>query len=139
MALDELEFVKDMGQIRQALVYFNMQAASHRDRVYNLMRQTQYWVYDAKMDKFAPNKFVAYKNMTFERYENALYGAFVGAAHDGHAARRVIEKILAPYNGDAALASKLIKWADLLFPPSPMLGISEQKWRFVFLPRYTRK
>ena len=36
MALDDLEFVKDIGQIRQALVYFNMQAASHRDRVYNL-------------------------------------------------------------------------------------------------------
>ena len=97
------------------------------------MRQTQYWVYDTKLDKFAPNKFVAYKNMTFERYEKALYGELVGAPHDGHAARRTIEKILAPYNEDAALTSKLIKWADLLCPPSPMLGISEQKWRFVFL------
>jgi len=77
---------------------------------------------------------VAYKNMTFDRYENALQGNFYGAPFDGHAARLAIEGILRRYGVDDLLTSQLVRWAEALFFVGVLDGIRGDKWRFVSVP-----
>lgn len=132
--MDELEFNRGSEEIRQSLLSFNNQAGSHRERGCSLVRQTTYWVYDARQRAFGPNKFVAYRNMTFDRYENALHGNFYGAPFDGHAARLAIEGILGSYEVDDLLTSQLVRWAESLFFVGVLDGIRGDKWRFVSLP-----
>ncbi|MDO8717085.1 MAG: hypothetical protein Q7J73_09835 [Dehalococcoidales bacterium] len=131
--MDQLEFVRSIEDIRRAFITFSNEAGVHQERVGKLARQTIYWVYEARRDKFGANKFVAYKNMTFDRYENALQGNFYGVPFDGHAARQAIEKILEPYEYDSALAERLVRWAESLFGVGILDGISENKWKFAIL------
>ena len=132
--MDELEFAWDGEDIRRSLISFNNEAKDYQDRGRVLARQTTYWVYDFRHDAFGPNKFVAYRNMTFGRYENALQGNFCGVPFDGHAARRVIERTLGQYEYDNHLRGRLSEWAESLFFVGIFDGISEHKWKFTSLP-----
>ena len=131
--MDKLEFSRDPEEFRRSLVSFNNQAGFHGERGRLLVRQTTYWVYDTRQGVFGPNKFVAYKNMTFDRYENALRGNFCGARFDGHAARLAIEGKLGSYRVDDLLTSQLVRWAESLFV-GVLDGIRGDKWKFVSLP-----
>jgi len=132
--MDQLEFVKNKEEIRQSLTNFNKQARDYQDRACLLVRQTTYWVYDPRQDAFGPNKFVAYKNMTFSRYENALGRNYSGAQFDGGAARRAIEASLEPYEDNSDLGEQLVEWAESLLSDGVLDNIAGHKWRFVSLP-----
>lgn len=132
--MEELEFASDREAIRQSLITFNNEADSYHDRACVLARQTTYWVYDYRQNAFGPNKFVAYRNMTFDRYENALHGKFYNAPFHGHAARLAIEGILGSYKADHLLTSQLVRWAKSLFGVEVLDDIRDDKWKFVSLP-----
>jgi len=132
--MDELEFTRNAEEIRRSLTNFNKQAKDYQARARLLVRQTTYWVYDPRQDAFGPNKFVAYKNMTFSRYENALQGKFIGVPFDGGAARLVIEDSLGSYEFNNDLREQLVEWAESLLFDGVLNGIPRRKWRFVSLP-----
>ena len=131
--MEWLEFVANEGDIRHSLDIFNHQASQYQGRACLLLRQTVYWVYDNSSGKFGPNKLVAYKNMSFNRYENALAGDFNGAPHDGHAARLAIERILRAYRFNSDLVGQLIEWSNSLLGAGILDGLSDDKWKFVYL------
>jgi len=128
-----LKLVGNKAEIQQSLVNFNAQAGNNKGLAHMLTRYTTYWVYDQSLDKFGPNKFVAYKNMNFSTYDCALKGNYRGVRHNGSVARGRIERILGRYKSDTALTSRLIRWADSCFGAGATDGISHGKWRFVYL------
>jgi hypothetical protein len=128
-----LKLVGDKAEIRQSLVNFNAQAGNNKDLAQMLTRYTTYWVYDQSLDKFGPNKFVAYKNMNFSAYKCALKRNYRGARHNGSIARHAIERILGQYKSDTELTNRLIRWAASCFGSGATDGINHEKWRFVYL------
>jgi len=132
--MDELEFTRNAEEIRRSLTSFNKQARDYQERARLLARHTTYWVYDPRQDAFGPNKFVAYKNMTFSRYKNALHGTSCGAPFDGGAARLAIENSLESYEYNNDLCEQLVEWSNHLLFDGVLNGISRRKWRFVSLP-----
>jgi hypothetical protein len=131
----ELKWARSIQEIRNSLTTFNVQAKHNKKRGRSLARQTTYWIYDSRQKAFGPNKFVAYKNMTCECYESALKRPYYGARHNGKKARENIERVLGKkYVADPQLHGYLVRWAEPLFGPGVLDGVSDAKWRFVHLP-----
>lgn len=129
----KLERVKTRAEIRQSLLNFNLGAATNKHLVSKLASRTEYWVYDQQSGQFGPNKFVAYRNMTFAAYQDAINGNYDGAHHNGTVARRAIEGVLKPYTKNTALVSQLNKWLSSCLGPQSTAGVNRAKWRFVLL------
>ena len=78
-----------------SLDVFNEEASSNPERSQSILRQTQYWVYHPDTGRFGPGKFVGYRAMTFDVYEQGNQGRTTGAPFDGHTSRTAIETALA--------------------------------------------
>ena len=126
-----LEYVDNKNDIMLSLNNFNKEAKNNLDLAPELLIRTTYWVYDTVSKTFGPNKFIAHKNMTFNKYESALEGNFDGLLYfDGGRARKNIERILSPYEPDSRLTDHLIDWAESILHPGVLNGVNEQKWKF---------
>jgi hypothetical protein len=131
----KLTWACSIQEIRNSLTTFNAQAKHNKERGRLLAIQTKYWVYDSRQKVFGPNKFVAYRNMNYVCYDSALKGSYYGARHNGTEARKAIERALGKqYVADPQLHEYLVRWAESLFAPGVLDGVSDAKWRFVHLP-----
>lgn len=131
----KLKWACSIQEIRNSLTTFNAQAKHNKERGCLLAVQTKYWVYDDRQKVFGPNKFVAYKHMDYVCYASALKGSYYGARHNGAEARKHIERALCKqYVDDPPLHEYLVRWAESLFGPCVLDGVSDVKWRFVHLP-----
>jgi hypothetical protein len=73
--------------------------------------------------------------MTYQCYEIALEGSYCGARHNGTKARENIERLLGKkYVANHQLHGYLVRWAESLFGPGVLDGVSDAKWEFVHLP-----
>jgi hypothetical protein len=73
--------------------------------------------------------------MDYLCYDSALKGSYYGARHNGTEARKHIERALCKqYVADLQLHEYLVRWAESLFGPGVLNGVSDAKWRFVHLP-----
>ena len=71
MKMCTLDFVDKKCEICANIKYFNREAvASPESRARKLLRETTYWLYDESTDYFGPSKFVGFKSMTFECYND---------------------------------------------------------------------
>jgi hypothetical protein len=127
-----LELVQSAKDIRNNMENFQKELVNHKKTATRLLQLTIYWVYDATTETFSPNKFVAYKNMTFGTYEEAQLGNFRGRGFDGQ--RIAIEKILGEYKTDEFLSGKLVNWAESTFYLGILDRININKWKFLYLP-----
>ncbi|HEX4417828.1 MAG TPA: hypothetical protein VH165_08010 [Kofleriaceae bacterium] len=107
---------------------------SHQDLAVDLIRRTQYWVYDPIAKTFSPSKFSGYVAMDFPHYVVARGGASSGAKFDGGVTQRAITQVLGDYRSDHELAQELEAWASSIFYQDVLEGIAPDKWRFVRLP-----
>ncbi len=119
-------------------------AASHRTFVHDLpgskqlakdlIRRTQYWVYDPMAKTFSPSKFSGYAAMNFQRYVAARAGSSSGTKFDSGVAQRAITQTLGDYQPDRQLAEELETWTVSVFGEHVLDDIDPAKWRFVRLP-----
>jgi hypothetical protein len=131
----QLVWVCSIQDIRNSLNTFNKDAKQHKEHGRRLATQTTYWVYDSERESFGPNKFVAYKNMTYACYDSVLKYGYTGARHNGTKAKETIERVLRRrYKPNRQLHARLISWAISLFGPGVLGGVDEGKWRFIELP-----
>jgi hypothetical protein len=129
-----LELVKNKNDVLISLHNFNREAKNNLDLTPELLIRTTYWVYDLTSNTFGPNKFVGHKNMTFEKYESALEGNFVGLRYfNGGKAKKAIEGILGHYRPDYRLAVQLINWAESITHRGVVGGVTVQKWMFNYI------
>ena len=100
----------------------------------DLVRRTQYWVYDPASRTFSPSKFSGYVAMSFQRYGAAREGRATGVKFDSGVAQRAITQVLGEYQADDALAYQLVEWVESIFGDEVLADIDRTKWRFVRLP-----
>lgn len=104
----------------------------------DLLRRTQYWVYDPSTKTFSPSKFSGYVAMDFPHYVAAREGRSSGSKFDGGITQRAISQILGEYRRDDNLANALEDWAYSVFQiedvDDVLADIDRDKWRFVQLP-----
>ena len=98
------------------------------------MRNTSFWVYDPVTRRFGPGKFVGYRGMSFELYEDGVAGNATGAPFDGHLSRTRVARVLAnDFVRDPALAAELRKWAASIGGSGSLDGVDSGKWVFARL------
>lgn len=132
---DGLVFCQSDGEITYSLQTFNRDAGSFPERARDVIRATQYWVWDPCTDEFGPGKFVGYQHMSFPLYERAREGKAGGVRFDGHLSQSALRKALAAdFAPSEALTERLKQWAERLFGPGALAGVSEEKWQFIRLP-----
>ena len=130
-----LVFCQSDEEITYSLQTFNRDASSFRERARDVIRATQYWVWDPSTDEFGPGKFVGYQHMSFVLYELAREGKAGGARFDGHLSQNALRKALgSDFAPSEALTERLKQWAERLFGPGALDGVSEEKWQFIRLP-----
>jgi hypothetical protein len=130
-----LVWARSIQNIRDSLTTFNVQSPHNLGRGCSLAIQTTYWVYDSKQKLFGPNKFVAYKDMNYARYNLALTGKYTGARFNGTKAKENIQGVLnGKYVANPHLHARLISWAISLFGPGILAGVDQAKWKFIDLP-----
>ena len=121
--------------IAGSLKRFNRDSATFSSRARELIRSTQYWIWDPSGDRFGPSKFVGYKGMSFPLYERAHAGNTNGARFDGHITQTAIRRVLATdFAPNEWLTHRLVKWAGELLGPESLHRVKENKWRFLHLP-----
>lgn len=126
-------------EIAESLRAFNRDAFRFKERARELVRATQYWVWDAETDSFGPGKFVGYQQMSFPVYQSALAGYSSGARFDGNVTQRAIRRAIgADFNPSTKLADRLRRWADRVLGADASVGVSESKWLFIRLPSRRR-
>ena len=136
MKMCTLNFVDKQCEICANIKYFNRKAVvSPENRARKLLRETIYWLYDESTDSFGPSKFVGFKSMTFECYNDWVKKA---KAHkgkfNGGATRRANEKTLdKKFAFNATLSEKLLEWGEKLFDVDIFENIDQHKWRFIKL------
>jgi len=129
-----LKYATNKNEILQSLHTFNRDGAANHDLAIEIVIRTSYWVYNPASKTFGPNKFVAYRNMNFQDYDECLSGRLDGLYYfEGDSARRNVEKILGPYHPDPSLEDKLVTWAESLFHPGVVQGVNTNKWKFAYL------
>ena len=90
---DELRYVRTVGELRLSVHRFNREAKSQPERAQperalSLIERTEYWVYDKSSQRFGPSKFVAFANLSLERYSDAVDSSEVGDGPEADAPER---------------------------------------------------
>jgi hypothetical protein len=130
-----LEKVRTADEIRDNLIRLNRDARHNSPRVAELSHQTKYWVFDEDSDTFAPNKFLGFRQMTFDRYEALVSkGQSDGVRFNGTVARNAIADLLGPYAVDPKLIKPLRNWLSV-YGVTKLDGIDTTKWKFARLAR----
>ncbi len=129
-----IDFVADDAAILTSLKEFNADAPRFRELAWDMIRRTQYWVYDAPTNAFGPSKFVGFAGMTYDLYQQARDGKTTGARFDGFHTRAAIERALkASFEAEKALHGPLMSWAEALVGPQVFEGVAPAKWAYVHL------
>ena len=130
-----LKTVETPRQVRESVRAFMDESSGSQARALNLVRQTQYWVYDVEEGMFGPGKFVGYSEMDFGKYERAVKDQATGARFDGAVTRMAIEGALGERFINAPdLGKELRRWGEGIFGPGTFDGIDHSKWKFIVLP-----
>ena len=128
-----LKLIQNKLDLLSSLEVFNNQAKQYKELAIGLLRKTEYWVYDPNTKNFGPSKFIAFNNMDFFNYAQAVKKNYTGARFNGTVTRQKIEKILGPYKENDALTQELEVWGKNLFGAGIFKNIMTEKWRFVSL------
>ncbi len=75
MSKIEIKFLSKVSSDREVtknIFMFNKHAKNNKDVARYLCANAIRWVYDVRTDLFAPELFVAYKDMTFKLYKNLV-------------------------------------------------------------------
>jgi hypothetical protein len=129
-----LELVENKTDIVVSVYNFNIEAMNYLTDARNVTRQTRYWVYNHDNRTFGPNKFSGHKNMTFEKYREAVKGNFNGLNYfSGGKTRYHIENILGSYKPNHDLTIKLVNWAQTILGNSVFNDVDVQKWEFIII------
>jgi hypothetical protein len=72
MSNDSLIWVEKKDEVKSLIKKFNNTAGKNKKIVEKIIRQNTYWVYWKKTNLFAPPKFIAFKDMNFDKYEEQL-------------------------------------------------------------------
>src|SRR3974390_2838712 len=73
-----LQFVNNQAELKENIAHFNAECRNFMARALPLIRQAEYWLYDEDNDVFGASKFVAYAQMNFNFYEEAVRGLSAG-------------------------------------------------------------
>ncbi|MGC9357044.1 MAG: hypothetical protein ACP5GX_04235 [Anaerolineae bacterium] len=128
-----LQYAANKEEIRQSLETFNRQSRHFPEFIRYLLRHVIYWVHDPEKGSFAPNLFVAFHEMTVEKYQEAREGAYEGVSFDASEARRVTERVIAgEFVNNSELTIALEAWGiSLLRDVDVFTGIERSKWKFL--------
>jgi len=130
-----LEVVENRADIEASLDTFQAEAQVHPERTQKILRSTKYWVYDNDSGTFGPGKFVGYRAMDFDRYEQVRNEWPGGARFDGHISKTHIERALeTSFEENSTLREKCLDWGIRLLGNEAFGGADVSKWRFVQLP-----
>jgi len=130
-----LEFAHSISSIRRNLNAYNNQFQRHPLRALKIVRQTTYWVFDPDSGLFGPSKFLAYRNMDFERYEKALAGKLTGARFNGSLAKNNIESVLrAPFSPKSKTGALLASRIKDMIGEEKLPKFNTNQWKFARLP-----
>ena len=131
---DKLMLAGNEPDIYLSLVTFNREAKRYLSRSINLITTTSFWVYSPELHAFGPGKFVGFKDMDFELYENApVISKSSGVRFDGHITKVKIEEILErTFKPDDILTGHLLHWAAPISLQATA-RVTRSKWQFVSL------
>lgn len=130
----ELRPVETSEEVLTSLDTFNEEAVGSTDRSRRILRSTQYWVYDPDTGRFGPGKFVGYRGMTFDLYEQGNQGDTTGAKFDGHVSKNAIETALGDsFEPNPDLHTLLTDWGTAIMGADAFGGADSAKWKFVAL------
>ncbi len=133
-SIAKLMLVGESREVAASHRSFVRDVLQYKDLSVDLVRRTQYWVYDPVGKTFSPSKFSGYVAMDFPQYVAARSGQSSGAKFDGGITQRAISQVLGDYRADNELSRELEAWASALFQRDALEGIDPGKWRFVRLP-----
>jgi hypothetical protein len=125
-----LQFVETTDEVRQNLRRFVVAATLYRTRFLEIAKRNWYWVYDQDEDEFGPSLFLAYRNMTVERYEECQPVRHEGHAKlfDGTKAREAISKLIGGFEENAELEQHLYDFLSRFISESALSTIQTGKW-----------
>lgn len=124
---------KGSAYLKQNMDTFNADAKNNFDRVKQIFTRTKYWIYDSKKKVFGPSKYLAYENMSFDRYEFHSYNGVRGT-FNGTTARKAVEALLSQkFEPNPLLHNELCFWAERLTEPDLFKNITESKWKFLVI------
>ncbi|MGG1400182.1 hypothetical protein ABE288_20520 [Bacillus salipaludis] len=66
----ELELVEDLNEVKQNIIQFNNDIKVNQELRKRFFSHFRQWYYIKELDMFAPSKFIGYKNMNAQKYNN---------------------------------------------------------------------
>ena len=134
VAIVQLALVQDRREVAASHRAFVRDMVADQALAIDLIRRTQYWVYEPVSKTFSPSKFSGYVGMDFPRYDAARRGRTAGVKFDGGITQQAITAVLGDYQPDPELGTQLERWAESTFGRDVLDGIDANKWRFTRLP-----
>jgi len=137
---DSLRLVGSIPEVRRATWEFNAGAKDWRELAYDLLRRTEYWVYDIDNEMFGPAKFVGFAGMEFKKYQTARDGNPVGDPFDGHSTMLALQGVLGKkFEPSAPMTRLLVRWGEELLEKGCFDRIDQTKWVFLVPPASNAK
>jgi hypothetical protein len=133
--IDRLRLVVSPAEVRRATWQFNAGAKDSKQLALDIVRRTDYWVYDRENEMFGPAKFVGFAHMEFESYQQARDGKLTGDSFDGHSTMNALSRVLGNnFKPNNDMNRLLLSWGESLLGKGCFSGIDQKKWAFAQLP-----